>query len=385
MRTLKADYILLGTTLLLIIIGLLVLASASSFLAEQLFGRPYHFLIQQIFQGVILGGILGFLLFKISLEKLKKKSLILLFINIILLILVFLPNLGWQAGGATRWLRVGDITFQPSELLKVILPLYLAVLLTKNSEEKTETKIRKKFLKRKIVKPNLRIARSYQKLISFSIVLAVIFFLLILQPDFSTLVVILAIAILMYFTANTPIWHSFLVVFLIAGTLFALITISPYKSERLMVFLNPSFDPMGAGYQTKQALIAIGSGGTWGIGMGLSQQRLGFLPEPLGDTIFAIFAEETGFLGSFILICLFSIFLWRGLKIAKNAPNPFLKLLALGITCQIVLQAFINIGALIGVLPMAGIPLPFISYGGSHFVAGLMGVGILLNISRQRY
>jgi len=166
--------------------------------------------------------------------------------------------------------------------------------------------------------------------------------------------------------------------------LFSLIKLAPYRAARLLVFLKPETDPMGMGYQIKQALIAIGSGGIFGLGLGTSGQRLGFLPQSMADSIFAIMAEETGFVGGLILIALFLVFLWRGFKIGKSSQNKFSQLLAVGISSWIVIQAFINIGSMVGILPLTGIPLPFISYGGSALVSELIGVGILLNISKNK-
>ncbi len=159
--------------------------------------------------------------------------------------------------------------------------------------------------------------------------------------------------------------------------------LAPYRVNRLLVFFNPGIDPMGIGYQLKQSLIAVGSGGITGVGLGMSIQKLGFLPQPISDSIFAVFSEEAGFVGSLFLIFLFLIFLWRGLKIAKETGNRFCQLTALGITSWIVIQAFVNIGAMIGILPLTGIPLPFIGYGGSALVTTLIGAGILLNISKN--
>jgi cell division protein FtsW len=153
--------------------------------------------------------------------------------------------------------------------------------------------------------------------------------------------------------------------------------------KRILVFLNPGIDPMGMGYQMKQILITIGSGGIFGLGLGMSVQKFGWIPQTMSDSIFAIFAEETGFVGSVVLIFLFLLLLWRGFRIAKMSQNKFSQLLAMGISCWICIQAFINIGAMIGLLPLTGIPLPFISYGGSHMVAELIGIGILLNISKS--
>ncbi len=190
-------------------------------------------------------------------------------------------------------------------------------------------------------------------------------------------------ALVMYFVASTPIWQTLSICLIAAGGLFALIKIAPYRLNRLLVFLKPATDPMGIGYQIKQALIAVGSGGIIGVGLGMSRQKFGFLPQSIGDSIFAIFSEETGFIGAFILVFLFATLAWRGFKIAKNCQDKFSQLLASGITFWIILQTFINIGSTVGILPLSGIPLPFISYGGTALVNELVAMGILLNISKQ--
>lgn len=402
----RLDYTLLAVTGFLVLIGLLILWSVSAFLSEKNLANPYHFLLHQLIFGIILGAILGFLAFKLPLAKLKKRSVVFLLLNIVLLFFVFLPVIGWKAGGATRWLKLGAFTFQPSELLKITFPLYLAAWLSRHRAllKKPTKKFTKKWNARKAKITPARLSRASSRhrlrpsqrgtdqkigqtlfgFIPFLIILSLISILLVFQPDIGTLAIIAAVAVLMYFIAETSFWHNLLIVVLIMAAFFALIRVSPYRVERLLVFFNPETDPMGAGYQIKQALIAVGSGGIWGKGFGLSQQKLGFLPQPLGDSIFAIFAEEAGFLGAIFLVFLFLIFLWRGLKIAKNSKSSFFKLLSFGLTIQIVLQALVNTSALIGLLPLTGIPLPFISYGGSHLVAELIGVGILLNISKEK-
>jgi len=171
---------------------------------------------------------------------------------------------------------------------------------------------------------------------------------------------------------------------LFLGVLSFLLTLAPYRLERISALLEPDIDSLGRGYQSKQSLIAIGSGKILGQGIGMSRQKFGFLPLPASDSIFAIFAEETGFLGSIIFILLFLVFLWRGVKISKQSPEVFLQLVSLGITFWIVFQAFLNISGLLGIIPLSGTPLSFISYGGSHLIAELIGVGLLLNISRYR-
>ena len=307
--------------------------------------------------GLIPGLILGFILYKIDLSLIKKWAPRLFLFNLFLLIAVFLPIVGSNFGTASSWIYLGIVSFQPAEFLKLTFILYLAAWLTGR--------------------------RDKTLFIAFLLALAVISALLILQPDAGTLVIILAIAVIMYFSTNTPLLHTILM-FIIGGAgIFALVKISPYRLDRFLVFLNSDVDPMGIGYQVKQALIAIGSGGVGGVGLGLSIQKHGFLPQSISDSIFAVFSEETGFIGAFFLIFLFLVFAWRGFKIAKESKDKFCQLAALGITVWIIGQTFVNIGAMIEVLPLTGVPLPFISYGGSALVAELAGLGILLNISKK--
>ncbi|MDP2864090.1 MAG: putative lipid II flippase FtsW [bacterium] len=362
------DYILAGVIIILLILGILILSSVSATLSQERFGTTFYFLKHQIFFGLIPGIILFFLFFKIKLDFLKKWSPVLLLINLGLVGMVFLPKIGAGAGGAARWISVGIISFQPSEFLKLTFILYLATWLTSRAKKTISSKKPKVFS---------------ETLIAFLIIIGVISSFLILQPHISTLGIIVLVAALMYFISNTPLWHSVLIFLVASGGLLALIKIAPYRTNRLLVFLNPLLDPMGKGYQMKQALITVGSGGIFGLGLGMSLQKFGFLPQSMSDTIFAIFAEETGFIGSLILIFLFLIFFWRGFKIGKSTQDKFFQLTALGISSWIALQGFINIGAMIGILPLTGVPLPFISYGGSHIIVELIGVGILLNISKQ--
>ncbi|MDI6591420.1 MAG: FtsW/RodA/SpoVE family cell cycle protein [Patescibacteria group bacterium] len=363
------DYILIGVTGVLLILGILILSSVSAPLSLERFGTTYYYLNHQLLFGLIPGIILAFLVFRIPLELLKKWVPIFLFVNLILLGMVFLPKIGAIFGGAARWISVGAFSFQPAEFLKLTFILYLASWLT------TRTKLCSKFERKE---------EFSQTLIAFLIVIGLISLFLIFQPDISTLGVIVLVAAFLYFSAGTPLWHSILIILVGGGSLFALIKLAPYRLSRLLVFFKPEIDPMGIGYQIKQALIGVGSGGILGLGLGrISGQKFGFLPGSISDSIFVILAEETGFVGSLILILLFLIFLWRGFKIGKSSKDKFFQLAALGISSWITLQAFINIGSMIGILPLTGIPLPFISYGGSALIAELIGVGILLNISKN--
>jgi len=358
------DWILISIVVVLIIFGILIIASVSASLSQERFGKPFYYLNRQILFGILPGLILAIFAFKIPLAFFKKISLILFLINLIFLALVFLPKVSLSLGGAARWISIGLISFQPSEFLKLTFPLYLASWLSSQKKES--------FLKNR----NLI-------LVVFLLIIVFLSLFLIFQPDISTLAIIILIALLIYFLANTPFWHSIFLILIVAVSLLLLIKIAPYRAARLLVFLRPETDPMGIGYQMKQSLIAVGSGGKFGLGLGMSKQKFGFLPQPISDSIFAIFAEETGFLGSVILISFFLVLFWRGFKIAKNSIDKFSKLTAFGISSWFAIQAFVNIGSMIGILPLTGIPLPFISYGGSHLITELIGVGILLNISKN--
>jgi len=367
----QSDYIFLFVVVVLIILGGLILISVSSSISQEKFGSSFYYLNHQILYGFLPGLILAFFAFKIKLVILKKWAPILLLINLVFLGMVFLPMVGVSFKGAARWVDLGPISFQPSEFFKLSFILYLSSWLASRTPHQNKFgagQAEKKFS---------------QTFFAFLVVIGIAAIFLIFQPDISTLLVIILVATLMYFLARTPFWHSILITLIIIFGFLFLIKIAPYRFNRILVFLNPELDPMGIGYQIKQALIAIGSGGIFGSGLGLSLQKFGFLPHSISDSIFAIFAEETGFIGSFILVLLYLIFFWRGLKIGKQSPEKFSKFCAFGITFWITLQAFVNIGSMIGILPLTGIPLPFISYGGSALISELIGVGILLNISKR--
>ena len=365
----RPDYILLYISGILVILGILILASVSAVFSQEKFGNSTYFLFHQILYGLIPGAILGFLAFKIPLTYIKKIIFPLFLLNLITLGLVFLPRFGLASGGATRWVALGPFSFQPAEFLKLTFLLYLAAWITSRGGDFL-------YQQRGVKKFNIL-------LIVFLIILGVIALFLSLQPNVGTLSLIFTIAVLVYFSAGTPLWQTAFIIFMGIAGIFSLIQIAPYRFSRLLVLLNPETDPLGMGYQIKQSLIAIGSGGIFGLGLGMSRQKFGFLPQSIGDSIFAIFAEEGGFLGATLLIFLFLIFIWRGLQITKRAREKFAQFAALGISLWIGIQAFVNMAALTGILPLTGIPLPFISYGGSHIIAELIGVGILLNISKS--
>lgn len=373
----KPDLILLGVSAILVLSGILILTSVSASFSLQKFGTTLYFLNHQLLFGLVPGLVLGSVAFFMPLNFFKRFSFFLLFLNILFLGMVFLPGIGGNIGGVYRWIFFGPFSFQPSEFLKVTLIVYGAAWLA------TRTK--------SLLRSNTKSPRGFwihgswsQTFIPFSLMIGVISVFLILQPDISTLGIIGITALIMYFTAPTPVWHTILM----AGggiiALGAIIRLAPYRLSRLASFFDPSFDPLGQGYQIKQALIGIGSGGLTGVGLGLSFQKFGVLPEPISDSIFAVFSEEMGFLGGSFLILLFLLFAWRSFLIAKKIrEDTFAQLAVVGIASWICLQAFINMGSMIGIVPIAGIPLPFISYGGSALAAELIALGIILNISRR--
>ena len=357
----RPDLWLLGSASALVVFGVLILASVSSSFSLERTGTAFYYLNHQLLFGLLPGLLLGFIAYRIPLERIRKGSLLFLLFTIVLLIMVFLPVIGEEVKGAYRWIFVGSFSFQPSELLKLSSILYLAAFLAARREKE----------------------KRGATFLPFVVVMGVMSLLLILQPDVSTLGIIALVGLLLYFLSGTPLWHFLLMLGGGIAALLVLVRLAPYRLSRLTTFLDPELDPLGKGYQIKQALIGIGSGGLTGVGLGLSFQKFGVLPEPISDSIFAVFAEETGFLGALFLILLFLLFAWRSFVVAGRLNDIFLKLTALGITLWITLQALINMGAMTGIFPLTGIPLPFISYGGSALLVELLGLGILLNISRR--
>ena len=357
------DYILIGIVSFIIFLGLFVLASVSALKSQEIIGHPYYFFLQQLLLGFLPGVILAFILYKIPLSFIKKWSPLFLLGTIFLLILVFVPHIGEETRGATRWINLGPISFQPSELLKLTFIIYLASWLAARETSKNKS--------------------HWNTFLPFIAISSIVGLILILQPDVSTLGVIFIVAMIMYFIASTPLWHTLAIIISGSGLLLALIQLKPYRLRRVQAMLNPDLDPLGITYQIKQVLIAVGSGGIIGSGFGMSYQKFGFVPFTMTDSIFAIFAEESGFIGSILLVLLFLLLFWRGFVIAKNNNNEsFIKLLVIGITSWFFIQAFINIGSMIGLVPLTGIPLPFISYGKSHLIAEMAGLGVLLNASK---
>ena len=364
----RPDYFLAAVVFALLTFGILVLASVSAIFSQEKFGKTTYYLFHQLTKGILPGALLGFIVFKVKLSSFKKWAWFFILVNLIFMALVFVPGLGITSGGAARWLNFGFFTFQPSEFLKLTFIIYLSTWLA-NRTQKSSLKAGKK--------------KEKPTFLPFLVVIGIVTFFLIWQLDLSTLGIILVSALLIFFSAGTPIWQNTFIFLAGLSISYFLIRLFPYRLNRILVWLNYIKDPMGIGYQLKQAMIAVGSGGIFGLGLGMSSQKWGFVPQTMSDSIFAIIAEEMGFIGSSLLVIAFLFFLWRGFRIFKKTSDKFSQLFALGSTSWICIQAFINMGAMIGVVPLTGIPLPFISYGGSHIVTELIGIGLLLNISKS--
>ena len=368
------NYYLFFLVIILVVFGILFLSTLSAPASMRNFGNTSYYLMHQLYL-LLAGIILAIVVYKFPLKYLKKFAPYLLFANFVLLIVIFLPLIGVKFGGARRWIDIGIGTLQPSEFLKITAILYLSAWISSRLLEE-----RKKGWISTAKKGYHNIKSVF---IPFIIFLALISVILIFQPHISALVIIGLTLVFVYFFAGTPLWHTLSIISVGAGGLFLLIKLAPYRLDRWLIFLHPETDPMGKGLQMTQSLIAIGSGGLFGKGWGMSSQKFGFLPQSMSDSIFAVLGEETGIVGCLFLVVLFLLFLWFGVKIAKSSNNKFSQLTALGITFWITIQAFLNIAANLGIAPMTGIPLPFFSYGGSHLVTELIGVGILLNISKN--
>jgi len=358
----KPDYILLFTILALLAIGFVALSSASAVPSREKFNDPYYYLKHQLIFGFSAGLFLGYLAYRIRLKTFEKLALPILLLTFFLLILVFLPNFGYTHGGAKRWVILGPISLQPSEIAKFSYILFLASWFKNRKNE---------------------IKSFLEGTFPFLLMTGFLAGLLILQPAVGPTGILLISAMIMYFIAGGKIFHIAYCLVLGILLLGILIKIAPYRIERIQAFLNPGADPLGISYQINQCLIAIGSGGIGGVGLGNSGQRYHFIPEPMGDSVFAIYAEEMGYIGSVFLIGLFILFAWRGLKAGLNCENKFAKITAVGIVSWITLQAFINIAGISKLLPLTGVPLPFISYGGSALAITLIASGLLLNISKH--
>jgi cell division protein FtsW len=366
-RRLENDRWLFGVTLALCLLGAVMVFSASAVTAENQYGRSYIFLLRQAVWLVL--GIVGmFALMRTDYRRLREPAVVYTALCVVLLMLVGTFFLD-KSHATHRWIKFGPLGIQPSELAKLTVILYLAWFL----DLKRRSASAMEFCKEDFLQTILPAAGPVLVFVA----------LIVVQPDLGTSVDIALVATAILFVAGLS-W-KWLAVGLAAAMplLYLLITHVSYRQARLMAFLNPDSDPLGAGFQLLQSLIAVGSGGFTGVGLMESKQKLFYLPEAHTDFIYAVICEELGFIGATVVIALFGVYAWRGLRAAFAAPDGFGRLLALGITAMVLSQALINFVVVLGMVPTKGIPLPFVSYGGSSLLVMLLATGVLLNISQQ--
>ena len=350
----KVDLKLLACIGGLLVFGLIMVYDAAVVQSFKDHGDKYYYIKQQlIWMGLGLIMLFSFTFF--NYQFLRKLALPMLIGSLVLLLAVFIPGLGYSAGGAHRWLNLGPVNIQPAEIIKLASIIFFASLFEKK-------------------------VRTFP---FFSLVFAVSFIVGVLQRDLGSTIVFFLTSVFIYYFAGASVKYILsLVPIGVIGFLFFVLS-AEYRKNRLLAFLDPFADPQGYSYHISQVLIAIGTGGFFGLGIGQSRQKFEYIPEVTTDSIFAVVGEELGFAGSIFLISLFVFLIYKGFKIAQECKEPFGKLLAFGLTCWLGLQTIINLGSMVSIFPLTGVPLPFISYGGSALLANLMAVGILLNISKS--
>jgi len=355
------DRHLLFAVLLLVGIGIVMVYSASSALALKKYGSSFHFLKKQALFSLI--GMVVLVVFShIPFRVYRSLTYPALFMSLGLLVAVLVSGAGLSAGGSQRWMRLGPVTFQPVEAARLALVIYMAYSLSKKRDGLRQFGI---------------------GFVPHVLVLAVFAVLLMLQPDFGSVVIFSALVWVMMFVAGVPIRHLLSALLLMAPLAYYLMVGAAYRIRRLVSFLDPWQYPDGEGYQIIHSLMAFGTGGLWGTGVGKGYQKLFYLPEPHTDFIFAVIGEELGFLGVVFILGLYGIVIWRGISIAFRCRDEFGMYTALGITTAIGLQVSINLGVALGLLPTKGLTLPFLSYGGTSLLLNMASIGILMNIGAQ--
>jgi cell division protein FtsW len=356
------DHSLLIITIVLALVGLVMVFSASAVVAGNRFHDPGYFLKRQL-AWLAFGFLLLHLASHIDYVWWKRLSIPLLGVTVVLLVIVLMPSFGVSAKGARRWLRVGPISVQPAEIAKLVAVMYLAAYLAKKED---------------------RLTGFFSGLAPALLVIGVLGGLVLLEPDLGTVVVMGSVAIGLLFLGGARLSHLFSLGLCAVPAVLVLVLSSSYRRQRLMTFLAPWKDASDAGFQITQSFLAFGSGGLFGVGLGEGKQKLFFLPEAHTDFVLALVGEELGLVGTAVIILLFALFAIRGFQVAARARMPFGRYLGMGITLLIGVQALINACVVTGLVPTKGLTLPFVSYGGSSLVTCMFGVGILLNISRDR-
>lgn len=358
----EPDMALFVIVLLLAAIGVAMSYSASAVVAARSFDDPFHFLKRQAVWFAA-GFALLFMVQRFDYRNYARHTKIMLLVSLVLLILVLIPGIGHSVKGSTRWLGGGTLAFQPSEFVKIFVVIYLAKVFSSEPEGR---------------------GNQVVQLLVPVLVVALIFILAMMQPDFGTAIDILLVAVFVLFVSGFPFFYI-AALFVVSIPMFYLLVYQVgYRKDRMLAFLDPWRDPYGTGYHVIQSIAAFRRGGFFGVGLGYGTQKIKRLPEPHTDFVFSVIAEEAGLLGTVLVLGLFCALFYKGMRIAQGAPDEFGRLLAMGLTLLVVLQAFLNFGVVTGSLPTTGIPLPFISYGGSSLLSSLAAMGILLNISRYR-
>lgn len=358
MRKLRTQLFIV--TVILIAFGVVMVYSASAIYAYEYLKDSAYFLKRHLIY-LFLGALAALWIMSVDYDTIKKYIKPVLVISFVLLILVLIPGIGREIGGARRWFRFSVFSFQPSQIAKLTLILYIADVLSRKQSE---------------------IKSFFHGFMPPMIILGLSVGTILLQPDLGTAVAIAIVVYVMLFVAGIRLFH--LVPLLVSSLpmLAVIILTKPYRIKRILAFLNPWEDPRGIGFQIIQSYVALGSGGLFGVGLGQSRQKLFYLPGAHTDFIFSIIGEELGLIGTASIVILFMVFIWLGIKIAKRSRDMFGHLAALGIVIMIGLEAVINIGVATGSIPTKGLPLPFISYGGSSLIFDMMGVALLLNIAK---
>lgn len=357
------DRTLLILTAVLVVLGFLIFSSASLGLLAREGARFSSVALNQVLFGIVGGSIAFFITSTIHYRVWRQFAFYICLGALILTLAIFIPGLGFEHGGATRWIKLGSFTLQPAEFLKIAFIIYMATWLSGMKKNITS------FTRGTLV---------------FVGLVAIPGVLLLLQPDTDTYLIIGTASVAMFITAGGRIRDVALMALCGIVLVTALALTRDYVKERILTFVDPSRDPQGAGYQINQSLIAVGSGGYLGRGFGQSIQKFEYLPEPIGDSVFAVYAEEFGFVGSLVLLGLYIAFALRGFRVASHAPDLFGMLLVVGIMTLIVTQVCLNIAAMLGIAPLSGLPLPFISHGGTALLALLASVGIVINVSKYQ-
>lgn len=359
MRGVRSSIFLIVT--ILVAIGIVMIYSASAIYADSAMGDSLYYIKRHLIY-LFVGIVMMFLAMAVDINRLRPFAKPLIFATIFLLLAVLVPHIGRETAGARRWFKFGPINFQPSEFAKIAIIIYMADFAARRGT---------------VMKSLL-----YGYLPAL-IILGAVVGLVLLEPDLGTAITISFIVFIMLFTGGARVAYIWASMLASLPVLYLLLFRVAYRRKRMMAFLNPWADKRGTGFQIIQSFVALGSGGLFGVGLGQSRQKLFYLPASHTDFIFSIIGEELGFIGTASIVILFGVFVWQGMKVAFRAVNTFERLLSLGIVSLIALEAIINIGVTAGALPTKGLPLPFISYGGSGLIFHLMAIGLLLNVARN--